>query len=112
MEWFTFTTTSTSTTPRSRKSCAGLSVSGLIAGDQAGRAAETPLADTPDVYMDEVRARIVAHATAVEGESLLAQLERVDARHAKVDRFRVSVKAILGYSGGASAKGFVRRRRA
>ena len=43
----------------------------------------------------------------MKGESRLAQLERVDAGHAEVDRFCVSVKAILGDTGGVSAKEFV-----
>ena len=50
----------------------------LIAGDQAGRAVETPLADTAGVDVDKVGVRIVTHAAATQGESRLAQPERVD----------------------------------
>ena len=82
----------------------------LVAVDQAGRAAEAPLADSADVDVDEVGARIIAHAAAMERESGLAQPERVDARHAQVDRFRVGVKAVLSDTGGVSAKRFVCRR--
>src|SRR6266481_5781307 len=83
-----------------------------MAGDQAGRAIETPLADPAGVDMDEVRVRIVAHAAPTQGESRFAQLERVDAGHTQVDRFRLNVKAVFGGSGGVSAKRFVRRRSA
>jgi hypothetical protein len=67
------------------------------------------LADAADVDVDEVRVRIVAHAATTQGESRLTQLERVDAGHAQVDRFRLNVQAVPGNSGGVSAKRFVRR---
>ena len=84
----------------------------LIAGEQAGRAIETPLADTAGIDVDEIRVRVVANAAAMEGESCFAQLERVDARHAQVDGFGLNVEAVLGDAVSVSAKRFVRRRSA
>ena len=56
--------------------------------------------------------RIVADASATQSEGRLAQLERVDSRHAQVDRFRLNVQAVLGDSGGVRAERLVRRGRA
>jgi len=62
--------------------------------------------------VNEVGVRVVAYAAAMQSESGLAQLERVDTWHAQVDGFRLNVQAVLGDSGGVSAQRFVRRRSA
>jgi hypothetical protein len=61
--------------------------------------------------VDKVGVRIVAHATATQGESGLAKHKGGDARHAQVQGFGLNVKAVLGDAGGVSAERFVGRGR-
>ena len=96
--------------PPSKSSREGISVSGLAARDEAGRAVETPLPNAADVQMDEVRVRIVAHTAASQSESSLAQFERVDAGHPQVNSFRLNVKAVPCNSRGMSSERLVSRR--
>src|SRR5580698_3391766 len=115
----TFTTTSTDTTPRSKKLSIRVTrtpvnwpgwLQGLVAGDQARRAVKTPLPHAARIYMDKIRMRVVAHATATQCQRRPPQSERVNSGHAQVNRFRLNVQAVLRDSGSMRAQQFIRRR--
>jgi len=57
---------------------------------------ETPLTNTPRVYVNEIGMRIVAHAAAMERKGDLAQALGFHAGDSQIDRLRLHVEAVLG----------------
>jgi hypothetical protein len=53
------------------------------------------MAHTPDVDVNEVRAAIVPHSSAMQAQGCVTQLRRRNARQANVDSFGLHMQAVL-----------------
>lgn len=69
-----------------------------------GRTVQTPLADAPNIHVEEIGLRIISDAAAVQSERNLAQPGRFYSGDADVDRFGLHVQAVLCHSDRVGTK--------